>query len=96
MKISVSPAELKSQAKVYNDACALLDEARNNIDSMNSQMAEQWQGQAFNAYLDQYAEVCRHFDNYRGLCVDIYNQLLAYANHAEETDAANSTMFGLG
>ena len=94
-KISVSPEELRSQAQVYNEACAQLDEARNRINAINGQMAEQWRGQAFERYLQMYDEVCTHFDRYREVCVEIYNRICKAADTMEEADQTVSTLFEL-
>jgi WXG100 family type VII secretion target len=94
-KISVDHVQLKAQANVYNQACDDLDAARNRIDNMNGQITDQWKGQAFDGYMDQYAQVCTYFDKYRDLCRDIYTQLNNYADKMADRDYEDKQVFGL-
>lgn len=52
--IAVTPEQLKSQAKVYQQAASQIQDAIRKVNSMNQQIAQQWKGQAFQAYLEQY------------------------------------------
>lgn len=50
--IAVTPEQLKSQAKVYQQAASQIQDAIRKVNSMNQQIAQQWKGQAFQAYLE--------------------------------------------
>ncbi len=47
--IAVTPEQLKSQAKVYQQAASQIQDAIRKVNSMNQQIAQQWKGQAFQA-----------------------------------------------
>ena len=49
--IAVTPEQLKSQAKVYSQASTQLQEAMLRVNTMNQQIAQEWKGRAFQAYL---------------------------------------------
>ena len=51
--ISVTPEQLKSQAKVYLTAKDEIESAVQKVNSMNNTIAEEWKGAAFEAYLAQ-------------------------------------------
>lgn len=52
--ISVTPEQLKSQAKVYTQSQQQIQDAIRKVNSMNQQIAQEWKGQAFQSYLEQY------------------------------------------
>ena len=55
--IAVTPEQLKSQAKVYSQASSQIQDAIRKVNSMNQQISQQWKGQAFQAYLEQYNQL---------------------------------------
>ncbi len=52
--VAVTPEQLKSQAKVYAQASNQINDAIRKVNSMNQQISQQWKGEAFQAYLEQY------------------------------------------
>ncbi|MDU7056348.1 MAG: WXG100 family type VII secretion target, partial [Enterococcus hirae] len=50
--IAVTPDQLKSQAKIYQQSALQIQEAIRKVNTMNQQIAHNWKGQAFQAYLD--------------------------------------------
>ena len=94
--ISVTPDELRSQSKVYLDARDMVEEAKSKVDAMNSQIADQWKGQAFQAYLEQFDQLAGHVREFNELLVNINEQLNKYASTIEERDAQDAQAFGLG
>ncbi|SEB22858.1 WXG100 family type VII secretion target, partial [Bacillus nitratireducens] len=48
--IKVTPEQLKSQAKIYQTASSQIEDAIRKVNSMNSTIAQEWQGEAFRAY----------------------------------------------
>ena len=52
--ISVTPDQLKEQAKIYTTAKDEIESAVQKVNSMNSTIQEEWKGAAFDAYLNQY------------------------------------------
>jgi len=55
--ITVTPEQLKSQAKVYQQASAQIEDAIRKVNSMNQTISPQWQGEVFRAYLEQYNQL---------------------------------------
>ena len=56
-QISVTPEELKQQAQVYIRSKEQIEQAIQQVNQMNSTISEEWKGQAFQAYLEQYNEL---------------------------------------
>ena len=92
--ISVTPEQLREQAKVYTRARDGIDEQIKAVNSMNQQIAEQWKGQAFQAYLQQYSELEVHVGKFKELMVNINNQLNKYANAVAQRDREDAKGFG--
>ena len=93
--ISVTPEQLRDQSRVYLDARDMVAEAKAKVDSMNNQIAEQWKGQAFQAYLQQFEQLAGHVREFNELLVSINAQLNKYADTIAERDAQDATAFGL-
>ena len=85
--IAVTPEQLKSQAKVYQQAASQIQDAIRKVNSMNQQIAQQWKGQAFQAYLEQYNQMER-------LLESINQQLNKYADTVAERDRQDAGSFG--
>ena len=93
--ISVTPDQLRSQSRVYLDARDMVAEAKARVDAMNNQIAEQWRGEAFRAYLEQFDQLAHHVRDFNELLTNINQQLNTYANTIEERDRQDATAFGL-
>jgi len=93
--ISVTPEQLKSQAKVYTDAREQIDQANQKVKRMNDEIATQWKGQAFEAYLNQYEQLNKHVVDFKNLLTDINQQLNKYAETIAQRDADDAKSFGL-
>lgn len=93
-QISVTPEELKEQAKVYTRSKDEIEQAIQNVDKMNSTIAEQWKGQAFQAYLEQYNQLNDSVKKFEELLVNINQQLNKYADTIAERDAQDAQSFG--
>ncbi|WP_274657226.1 WXG100 family type VII secretion target [Streptococcus equinus] len=93
--ISVTPEQLKEQAQVYNRSKEQIEQAIQSVNSMNSQIAEEWKGQAFNAYLEQYNQLYTQVQKFEELLASINQQLNNYAETVAERDAQDSASFGL-
>ena len=50
--ISLTPEQLQSQAAIYLSAKDQIEQAVQTVNRTNGEMASQWKGQAFNAYLE--------------------------------------------
>lgn len=92
--ISVTPEQLKSQAKVYLTAKDEIEAAVQKVNSMNSTIAEEWKGAAFEAYLNQYNELYAKVQQFEQLLESINAQLNSYADTVAERDAQDAQSFG--
>ena len=93
--ISVTPEELKQEAQIYVQAKEEIDSAIRKVNSMNSTIAEQWKGKAFQAYLEQYNQLEQNVQKFEELLVNINQQLNKYADTVAERDAQDAQSFGL-
>lgn len=91
--ISVTPAELKHQAQVYIQSKEQIEQAIQRVNSMNSTIAEEWKGQAFQAYLEQYNQLEQNVRKFEELLESINQQLNKYADTVEERDAQDAQSF---
>jgi len=93
-QVSVTPEELKQQAKVYTSSKEEISLAIQKVNQMNSTIAEQWKGQAFQAYLEQYRQLSESVKKFEDLLVNINQQLNKYADTISERDAQDAQSFG--
>lgn len=92
--IAVTPEQLKSQAKVYSQASVQLREAIQRVDAMNQQIAQEWKGQAFQAYLEQYNQLEGSVEKMEELLENIDRQLTNYATIVAQRDQEDAHSFG--
>ena len=93
-QISVTPEELKQQAQVYMHSKDEIEQAIQKVNRMNSTIAEEWKGQAFQAYLQQYDQLQESVRKFEDLLVSINEQLNKYADTIAERDAQDAQSFG--
>ena len=93
-QISVTPEELKQQAQVYIRSKEQIQQAIQQVNQMNSTIAEEWKGQAFQAYLEQYNELYQNVKKFEDLLESINQQLNKYADTVAERDAQDAQSFG--
>ena len=94
-EISVTPEQLKSQAKVYEQAASQIQEAIRKVNSMNDQIAQEWKGQAFQSYLEQFGQLEGDVKKMEELLQAINTQLDKYADAVAERDQQDAGAFGL-
>ncbi|MDT1939882.1 MULTISPECIES: WXG100 family type VII secretion target [Carnobacterium] len=93
--ISVTPEQLKSQAKVYQQASSQIQDAIRKVNSMNQQIAQEWKGQAFQSYLEQYNQLEGNVKKMEELLISINSQLTKYADTVAQRDQQDAGSFGL-
>ncbi|MFZ2558823.1 MAG: WXG100 family type VII secretion target [Lactococcus raffinolactis] len=93
-QISVTPEELKQQAQVYIRSKEQIEQAIQQVNQMNSTISEEWKGQAFQAYLEQYNELYQNVKKFEDLLESINQQLNKYADTVAERDAQDAQSFG--
>ena len=55
--ISVTPEQLRASAKVYIHASQEITQQMQRVQNENNTMANEWRGQAFQAYLQQFEQL---------------------------------------
>ncbi|MEI5993957.1 WXG100 family type VII secretion target [Candidatus Enterococcus mansonii] len=93
--ISVTPEQLKSQAKVYTQSQQQIQDAIRKVNSMNQQIAQEWKGQAFQSYLEQYNQLEGNVKKMEELLLSINSQLNKYADTVAQRDQQDASSFGL-
>ena len=93
-KISVTPEELKQQAQVYIRSKEEVEQAIQKVNNMNNTIAEEWKGQAFQAYLEQYNALYQDVKKFEDLLESINQQLNKYADTVAERDIQDAQSFG--
>ena len=93
--ISLTPEQLKEQARIYTSAKDQIEQAIQTVNKTNGEIASQWKGQAFNAYLEQYNQLYTHVQKFEELLVSISQQLNNYAQTVAERDQHDAQSFGL-
>ena len=93
-QISVTLEELKQQAQVYIRSKEQIEQAIQQVNQMNSTISEEWKGQAFQAYLEQYNELYQNVKKFEDLLESINQQLNKYADTVAERDAQDAQSFG--
>ncbi|GAB2027194.1 WXG100 family type VII secretion target [Lactovum odontotermitis] len=93
-QISVTPEQLKDQARVYLDAKEEIEQAIQKVNSMNNTIAEEWKGAAFQSYLEQYEQLHQSVVKFEDLLESVNQQLNKYADTVAERDAQDAQSFG--
>lgn len=93
-QISVTPEELKQQAQVYIRSKEEIEQAIQKVNNMNNTIAEEWKGQAFQAYLEQYNAIYQDVKKFEDLLESINQQLNKYADTVAERDIQDAQSFG--
>ena len=93
--ISLTPEQLKEQARIYTSAKDQIEQAIQTVNKTNGEIASQRKGQAFNAYLEQYNQLYTHVQKFEELLVSINQQLNNYAQTVAERDQHDAQSFGL-
>lgn len=93
-QIKMSPAELTEKARVYGNSGEQINEILGTLETLQSQISEQWQGQAFQSFDNQFTELRPKVQNFSALMMEIQEQLTKTANAMSEQDQALSQNFG--
>lgn len=93
--ISVTPEQLRASAKVYMNASQDIQQQMQRVQSENNNMAGEWRGQAFQAYLQQFEQLKGNVNQMTQLLEQINQQLDNYANTVEQRDSEDRNAFGL-
>jgi len=93
-QISVTPEQLQQQSQVYLRAKEEIEREIQTVNAMNNTIHEEWQGSAFESYLEQYNQLYGQVTKFEELLESINTQLNKYANTVAERDAQDAKGFG--
>lgn len=93
--ISLTPEQLKSEAQTYTNASEQLKDAINKVSGANGRLQGQWQGAAFQSYLEQFQQLSVSVTQMEQLLESIHAQLNQYADTVADRDRQDATSFGL-
>jgi uncharacterized protein CA_C3713 len=93
--ISLTPEQLKSEAQTYTNASEQLKDAINKVSGANGRLQGQWQGAAFQSYLEQFQQLSVSVTQMEQLLESIHAQLNQYADTVAERDRQDAASFGL-
>ena len=72
-----------------------MEDAIRKVNAMNTTIAQQWKGEAFQAYLEQYQQLEGNVKQMEELLENIHQQLVKYADVVAERDRQDAGAFGL-
>lgn len=93
-QIRVTPETLRDQAKTYSQSSEEVAQMISRLDSLNSQIDSEWDGAAFDKYMEQYSEMKPKITDFQNLLEQVYQQLMGAAQTLEDTDQQLSQGFG--
>ncbi|WP_288395112.1 WXG100 family type VII secretion target [uncultured Vagococcus sp.] len=93
--ITLTPEQLKQQSQTYVRASQQINDAIRKVESTNHEIQSQWQGQAFQAYLQQFDQLKGNVKQMEELLDSIHAQLNKYADTVAERDRQDAGSFGL-
>ena len=93
--ITLTPEQLKQQSQTYVRASQQINDAIRKVESTNNEIQSQWQGPAFQAYLQQFDQLKGNVKQMEELLESIHAQLNKYADTVAERDRQDASSFGL-
>ena len=73
--ISLTPEQLQEQARVYLSSKEQIEQAIQAVNKTNGEIAAQWKGQAFQAYLEQYNQLYVQVQKFEQLLESATNKM---------------------
>jgi len=93
-QIKMSPAELASKAREYGNSSDQINQILSRLQTLQGELREQWEGQAFRSFDEQFNDLTPKVQNFAQLMMDIQTQLQKTAEAMQEQDQALSQNFG--
>lgn len=84
--IKMTPDEVRALSKTYSESSTEIQDMLSRLQSTQGQLAETWQGDAFQAFEEQFNQMKPTVEKFGQLMEDVYNQLNKIANIVQETD----------
>lgn len=94
-QIKMSPAELSHKAREYGNSHDQINEIISRLETLQGELREQWEGQAFRSFDDQFTDLKPKVQNFANLMMEIQEQLTKTADAMADQDQALSQNFGL-
>jgi WXG100 family type VII secretion target len=85
--IKLTPEELRTSAVKYTEGSRGIDEILNSLTSEQAVISENWEGDAFQSFDEQFTELSPKIQEFAELLEDINEQLKKVAEIIEQTDA---------
>jgi len=85
--IRVTPAELEQVASQYLQESSMANEQVIRLDNMIDQLVSMWEGQASQAFANQYAELRPSYVRMSQLLEEVSRQLQSASNALQEADS---------
>ncbi len=94
-QIRMTPEELKSRATRYGQSGSQIEQILSDLTNLQAVLSQEWEGQAFNRFNDQFNQLSPKVRDFAQLMHDIHDQLNKTADAVAEHDEALSRNFGL-
>lgn len=93
-QIKMSPAELTHRAKEYGNSHDQIRDMLSRLGNLQNELREQWEGQAFRSFDEQFQELSPKVENFATLMMEIQQQLEKTAEAMADQDQALAQNFG--
>lgn len=93
-QIKMSPAELAHKAKQYGNSSQQIQDILRELRRLQGELSEQWEGQAFASFDQQFMDLEPKVQNFAQLMMEIQEQLTKTASAMQDQDQALSQNFG--
>lgn len=86
-QIKLTPEDLRTSAVKYTDGSNGIEDILNSLKAEQGVISENWEGDAFQSFDDQFTELTPKIEQFAELLQSINEQLVKVAEIIEETDA---------
>jgi WXG100 family type VII secretion target len=92
--IKLTPEELRQQSNIYGQSSNQIDEMLCKLDKSQADIGNNWDGEAWRKFEEQYNELSKKVKDFSILLMDIDKQLKEVARVVEETDKEIASKLG--
>lgn len=93
-QIKLTPEELRQSATKYTQGSQSIDDVLNTLTNEQNIIADNWDGQAFDRFEQQFNELKPKIQEFSQLLDDINQQLVSVADTLEQTDQDIASQIG--
>jgi len=94
-QIRMTPEELQTKAKRYGEGSQRIEEIRNDLSNLQTELRYEWEGRAFERFDEQFAQLNPKVVEFSELLQQIQDQLTKTAEAVAQQDEELSRNFGL-